>query len=298
MDAMTFSTTWRWMRPLLLCLASATACLAAWWFFVTTPRGARLDDIAYRGSWIGGWIVSDRSDRLLRVVSVQGVAVVMAAVALTALLRRRWMLALEAAAVVAASNVTTQVLKYHLLTRPNWGFDGFSENSYPSGHTTAAASAMVAAVLVAPRALRAVVALVGAVVMVAFGYGTLAAHWHRPSDVIGGFLVCFSWAFAALFVGAVRQALLGRQGAERPDPRRPSRAMPLLMLLAGLVATGIAAWCGWQTWPWATGNIDRALRHQQFVAYLGASSGICGLAFCGMAVLLRLVDLHDARAGR
>ncbi|ROR54989.1 PAP2 superfamily protein [Luteococcus japonicus] len=293
-----FSREWRWVRPLLLALASGVATLGVWRFFVVTTRGQLLDSIAYLGAAIGQSHVADRLQRVLETVSVGAIALVMLLVALVAVLRRRWMLALEAAALVAAANLSTRVLKYHLLYRPllvDW--EGLHHNSYPSGHTTAAGSAMVAAVLVAPRSLRAPVAMLGALVMMLFGYGTLAAQWHRPSDVVGAYLVCFAWAFGALAVGALRQRVLASRtwgDSPRPEADRPSRAVPGLMVLLGCIATGVAAVCGWATWQ--VDDVFTTVFSEQLIAYLGGAAGLCGVAMAGMGVLLRLVQLHDARA--
>lgn len=285
---------WRWLRPLVLALACAAGCVGMWWFFVTTTHGAVIDELAYRGANIGSRHLSGRGEELLSVVSVKGVAVVMAAVALTALLRRRWLLALEAAIVVAGANVTTRVLKYHIFYRPaEFGWGNFALNSFPSGHTTAAGSAMVAALLVVPPRLRSTMAYLGALVMVVFGYATVVAHWHRPADVIGGYLVCFAWACAGLAVAALRQALVGRTRGEVLDVDRPSRTAPGLLVGAGMVALAVAAVCFVRSW--SVGLVNPTLA-AQFVAYLGASAGICGAAVTGMGVLLRLVQLQDARA--
>lgn len=288
---------WRWLRPLLLAVASGVATLALWRAFVATGHGQLLDTLSYRGADIGSGLVADRLQAILETISVGGVALAMLAVAMVAVLRGRWMLALEAAAVVACANLSTRVLKYHLLSRPQLlDYQGFANNSFPSGHTTAAASAMVAALLVAPRSLRAPVAMAGAAVMVLFGYGTLAAHWHRPSDVVGGYLVCFAWAFGALFVGAVRQRLLGRRlFGENTPPRaeQPSRFSPGLLVAAGVVALAVAAACGWLSWP--VTNVYTQDFSALFIAYLGGAAGICGVAAAGMGVLLRLVQLQDAR---
>ena len=288
---------WRWVRPLLLSAASGVAVIGVWWFFVHTHRGQLLDTLSYEGGHIGAWRVSGQFQRILEVVSVQGVALTMALVALAALLRRRWLLALEAAAVVAGANLTTRILKYHVLWRLNLVEGPLMHNSYPSGHTTAAASAMVAALLVAPRALRTLVALAGAVVMLVFGYGTFVAHWHRPSDVVGGYLVCLAWATMALCVNGLRHWLMRRRTGEvAPSPRSASRLWPGLMMAAGLVGLAVAALCLALSWP--VEDVFQATRRQYLVAMLGGAAGIAGVAFSGMGVLLRLVQLHDVDRGR
>ncbi|WP_420176217.1 phosphatase PAP2 family protein [Luteococcus sp. OSA5] len=299
-------TIWRWVRPLLLAMAAGIGVLGVWWFFVATWRGQMMDNQAYVGAEFGSNRVTPTFESILENVSVTAIAAVMLAVALTALVRRRWLLALEAAAVVACSNVTTRALKYHLLHRPGLvDYWGMTDNTYPSGHTTAAGSAMVAALLVAPRGLRSVVAVLGAGVMMVFGYGTVAARWHRPSDVVGAYLVCFAWAFFALFIAALRQQLMARHQDELPERPRPSRLVPALMVLAGLAALGVAAACGWAvrgtvddfTEPWLLEQAVTSHPHL-LVAYLGGSAGLCGVAMAGMGILLRLVHLHDQRSGR
>lgn len=282
----------RWLRPLMLSAASGFAVIGVWWAFICTREGQALDTLGFSGAHIGSWLVSDRANTMLSKVSVGGVVVIMAVVALTAMLRRRWLLALESVVVVGGANLSTQVLKYHLLHRPallDWG--SLTNNSYPSGHTTVAASGVVAAVLVAPKRLRSAVAVVGTLLMLAFGWGTLAAHWHRPSDVIGGYLVCLCWAFMALCVGAARQRLLGRGRGELPDRRPVSRVVPSLLVVAGLAALALAGWCAWQS---LHVDVFDPTRRELFIAYLGSSAGIGGVAAAGLGVLVRLVDLHDA----
>lgn len=284
----------RWVRPLLMAVASGVATLGCWAFFVDTEQGQRIDTLSYLGAQIGTERLTPTFESILEVVSVSGLALVMLAVALTALLRRRWLLALEAAVVVAAANISTRVLKYHLLDRPllvDW--EGLHNNTYPSGHSTAAASAMVAALLVAPRALRSLVAVVGATVMVVFGYGTLAAQWHRPSDVVGAFLVCFTWAFAALAVSGLRERLLFSRPPS-PQLRPASRVVPTLMLLAGAFALAVAGLCAHRVWD-ITG-IFVTTRAEQLTSYLGGAAGICGVAFAGMGLLLRGVQKTDLLA--
>lgn len=282
----------RWLRPFLLSAASGVAIVALWWAFIRTRRGQSVDTVAYNGAEIGGWLVSETANNVLSRVTVGRVAIVIGIVVVTALLRRRWLLALEAALVVAGANLSTQVLKYHVLTRPNllhWSY--FENNSYPSGHTTVAASGVMAFILVSPKRLRPWAAVLGTLAMVAFGWGTLAARWHRPSDVVGGYLVCLCWAFMALGVGAVRQRLLGRTRAEMPDVRPVSRAVPLVLFVGGLAAIALGLGCLWAT---RDVNVYQPSRHELFVAYLGSASGLSGVAAAGMGVLLRLVDLHDA----
>jgi hypothetical protein len=73
-------------------------------------------------------------------------------------------------------------------------------NSLPSGHTTVAASIALAAVLVAPKRFRGVVALVGSFYAAAIGVAVLTAGWHRPSDAVAAFAMATGWAAVASLV--------------------------------------------------------------------------------------------------
>lgn len=130
--------------------------------------------------------------------------------------------AVAAILVVAGANLTTQALKV-ALAHPRFqsalGADQISWNSFPSGHVTAAASAVVAFALVVPPSLRPAVAVLGASLVTAVGCSVLVLSWHYPSDVLGGILVAAGWGFAVLAgLRALESGLPGRPGqlARRP----------------------------------------------------------------------------------
>lgn len=280
----------------LLAIASFGAVAGLWRVFVGTGWGQLRDDIAYTGARIGAWRVVDHAYGLLGTISVGAVAVSMAVVVLIATLRRQWLRALLAGIVVAGCNVSTWVLKHlvftrrHLLAYSNWP----DANSLPSGHTTAAASAMVALVLVAAPSWRSLMAFVGSIVMVAFGYATLVGQWHRPSDVIAGYLVCLAWGFAAVSATAIKRARLGSSRTEL-DVRRPRlRWLPVAMALVGCVLL-LPAFAGLlhhyvNVYPPAQS------RHVQFFAYACASVSYVAVSLVGMAALAHAVNRLDAPA--
>ena len=124
-------------------------------------------------------------------VSVPTLVVIGVVLVAVTLLRRRLGLTVRAGLVFVAANVTTQVLK-DFLPRPNMGIGHVLENSFPSGHVTAAASVVVVAIAVVPVGVRSLVAYVGAVFMALVGLAVVNVGWHRPSDVLGALIVvCF-----------------------------------------------------------------------------------------------------------
>jgi membrane-associated phospholipid phosphatase len=137
-----------------------------------------------------------------------GIALVAIAIA-----RERPRVALAAIALMTLAPFTSETLK-PLLAHPHVriGYLSIGPASWPSGHSTAALALVYAAVLVAPRGMRPVVAGIGVAFAAVVGCALLILAWHMPSDVIGGYLVATFWA--ALALAALRAA----------DRRWPGRA--------------------------------------------------------------------------
>jgi membrane-associated phospholipid phosphatase len=143
-----------------------------------------------------------------------------------ALVRRRGWRALAVACLVVVTGITTQVLK-HALAQPRierWLPEQVANNSWPSGHSTAAMTLALCAILVAPPALRGATALLGGAFAVGVGYAVLVLGWHYPSDVLGGFLVAGLWT--SLAVAALHRV-------EAPEPARRPVWEPLVGLATG-----------------------------------------------------------------
>lgn len=125
--------------------------------------------------------------------------------------------ALAAFAVVAGANLTTQLFKAalaHPRVQVMLGMDQIAANSFPSGHTTAVASIVVAYLFVVPREWIVTVALGGTLAVAAVGSAVMALSWHYPSDVLGGILVVAAWGFATLAVLRAAGAPPRRQRAQ------------------------------------------------------------------------------------
>jgi membrane-associated phospholipid phosphatase len=135
--------------------------------------------------------------------------------------RRREVLA--GVVVIAGANLTTQLLKTTLEHARHKAFQHGIElpwpNSFPSGHTTAAASIAVALLFVVPATHRFLAGVLGFGILAAVGVSVVVLGWHYPSDVLGGLLVVGAWSFAAL------AWLRSRRGADRApstqEHRRP-----------------------------------------------------------------------------
>jgi membrane-associated phospholipid phosphatase len=119
-----------------------------------------------------------------------------------ALLRVRPRVALAVPPTMFAASATTELLKPLVAEAhySDWLGSGaqITAASWPSGHATAAMTVALCAVLVAPRRLRPLVALLGTALAVGVSYSILVLGWHFPSDVLGGFLVAGGWTSLTL----------------------------------------------------------------------------------------------------
>lgn len=177
---------------LALSAVSLAALVALYLVAVQTGIGQRIDN-APLGSLNPELnpVVFDTTEDLLHTIDVSSLAILGAGIALLALLRGRLAAAASALALVVGANVTTQILKASLerpeLTAPT------PEGSFPSGHATVAMSLALALILVASPETRPLAAALGGGYAAAVGVAVVLLDWHRPSDVIGAYLVCCIW---------------------------------------------------------------------------------------------------------
>jgi membrane-associated phospholipid phosphatase len=200
-----------------------------------------------------------------------------------ALSRQRPYRAGAVAILLVATGATTQILK-HVMAQPRYaewmGPWGQIENaSWPSGHSTAAMTLALCAVLVSPPALRATTALVGGAFAIGVAYATLALAWHYPSDVVGGFFVAGLWVSLAVAV------------LQRVEPARAETAVAPpwepLAVVAGLGAIVAAVVVGTEA--------DTVARYaQERTTVVAGALVIAALALA----LVATVSAATTRAGR
>jgi membrane-associated phospholipid phosphatase len=223
------------LAPLGVALLAAAATAASYQVFIWSPLGQQIDTAAMRGGDVHHPRVADVLSRTLNGTTLASLVLVCLAAAAVGVLRRRLDLAFGAGLLVVGANVTVQLLKGRL-ERPE--LDDFpAPNSFPSGHTAAAASVAFALVLVLPHAVRGMVTLIGAGYVTVIAVATVWAEWHRPSDSLAALLIVLAWSSLAAFLIRLRRL----RAAGQAD--RPSRSATLLLLVAGAV-TGTAGLFG------------------------------------------------------
>jgi membrane-associated phospholipid phosphatase len=187
-----------------------------------------VDTAALHGADVGHARAVEIMNRALNGTTPASLILVCLAAAAIGVVRRCIDLAVGAGLLVLGANLTTQLLKTRL---DRADLDGFpAPNSFPSGHTTAAASVAFALLLVLPHAIRGMVALIGATYVSVIAVATVWAEWHRPSDTVAALLVVLVWG------GVVSTVLRARRLRVERETARPSRVATLLFGVSGAIA--------------------------------------------------------------
>ncbi len=186
--------------PWYACMAAlAAAFVGCYIFFVQSRLGQWVDEAALLGGQT--FLAADKTRQpalaFLDNLPVFS-AVVAGVVLLWAVLRRKdFVRPVVAGLSILAASGSTQLLKHLILDRPDLNISAATSNSFPSGHTTFAAAAMMSLFLVSPVARRPLVAVLGWAYAAVAGASTLVLGWHRPSDVVAAYLVAAFWTVLA-----------------------------------------------------------------------------------------------------
>jgi membrane-associated phospholipid phosphatase len=271
--------------------ATAIAYLSAfglvYYASVRTARGRLVSDASLRGAILSGGSFRNTVDAILDLVSVGSLLGAVMVVAGIGLLRNRAR-GVAAVAVLVTANVSTWLLKDHLLARPDLGLDEVAPatmNSLPSGHTTAAFSAVAALVLVLPGGGRSPAALLGGSFAAVVALATMFAGWHRAADSMAAFLVVGTWTMVAISVLVL---------SKEPDPGRSGRRRSRwsVPLAAVVFALGVTSAMGLSMLgpvrDTATGSL---------LAFSSAALLVVGTLLAVLISMLRVLEATDAQAG-
>lgn len=190
-----------WLVAVLLGVLYANGRKADWFDRVLT-HGLH-EHVAAKGSVMAQVLVSPTTPALIYLV--------IAAMVVFGLVRRRWELAALAALAPGFCVLVTEVVFKPLVNRQHGGY-----LSYPSGHTVSSVSAFAVAVLAVTagwstrRRLLAWAAWLLVVVWLAAGL--VAMDYHYPTDTIGGFCI----ALGVVLPGAVLVDVLSSRRAATP----------------------------------------------------------------------------------
>jgi membrane-associated phospholipid phosphatase len=255
---------------------------------VRTISGQMLDTVALYGNSLGRRTVDGPLDVALNAVSVVSLVLVLVVIGAVAAVRRRYSVAIMSAAVVVGSSLTTYVLKSQLITRPEFGVDparSGAGNSFPSGHTAAAAAFAIGLTLVLPPAARGIASVIGATYAAVVGIATLSSGWHRPSDVVAAYLIAGGWAaYAGLVLVLVQRSSAVVTSADRAGwSLAAALAAGAVLTMAGLAVLVFV-------FERMSAPVDAMASGLLRLGYLGSALTIAGAAYLMMAVVL--VSVH------
>ena len=255
-------------------LAAAAACVTGFVVLLAvvygTDRGVAADNRALRDfGELQRPRLAEIADGIARLADPVPFALISALLVVVALVRVGPLQAFAAGVVLLGANVTTQVLKPMLAhPRGTYGDYVIGVEAFPSGHATAAMSLALVAVLVAPRPLRPLVAVLGVGFSVAVGFALVSLDWHFPSDVAGGYLGAAAWCFAGL--AGVRW----RERAARRAPARDEAPAWWLAAATMLVPLVIAGWLALERLPRLTGYAEG---HTTFAVVAAATTALAAV---------------------
>ena len=178
---------------------AALAVVAVYVVAVGTAPGRHLDALLPRHDFGSGpWYRA--AGQLLDAIDWLTVGVSGLAIALWALLRHGARCACWIVVGLAGTYASPVVLSLALEHADPLGGEprGLGAGFYPSGHAAAVAALALAAVAVAPRGWRPIVAVFGAAAVAIVGVVIVVVHSHYPSDVVGGWLLAVAWMAAAM----------------------------------------------------------------------------------------------------
>lgn len=172
----------------------------------------------------------------LNLVSIPAVGLMLLVVGLFALAVHGVRCALVVTIVPVVGIFISQLLKQQFLARPGL-FELDAPNTFPSGHMTIFVLFTAALIWTVPGAARAIVALLGAVVLGVVAWQLLEYGWHRPSDVLGSLALGVLAFSAAAFIAPSRDMSPTRFGA-------PTRGFliggGIVLVVAGVVIALVA----------------------------------------------------------
>lgn len=285
------------LLPWYLAMAAlAAAFIACYVFFVRARLGQWIDDAALLGGQAFLAADATRKPALAFLDHMPAFSAVLSgSVLLWALVRRRDFLRPVVAGLgILGASGTTQLLKHVVLERPDLNISGATVNSFPSGHTTFAAAAMMSIFLVSPAARRPLVALGGWSYAAVAGASTLVLGWHRPSDVVAAYLVVAFWT---LLAGLFLHHLHGPAAPGGPSGTGGSDGSG--------TAERILAWCAWAgTLAFTAGLVVALLlphpritevSDPDLLVFLGSGLAlILGSAFLAGHLVLRMFSRYGA----
>ncbi|AFM19497.1 PAP2 superfamily protein [Mycolicibacterium chubuense NBB4] len=220
-------------------IAAVLFGIAVYLLAVQTTTGQRLEDAALRGADQVDPELHRAALHAFHTITLTSQLVATVIVGVIGLLRRQVWLAVAGVGIILGGQAITQLLKFHVLSRPDLVAVGgkYAENTLPSGHTTAAMCLLFATLIVMPYRFRGVAMFVTLTWAVGIGAYTVIIQAHRLSDTLAGNAV-------ALVVACTAAQLLAWTGRIRavvsPSPGRYTLRTVFVVVVGVMGAASLA----------------------------------------------------------
>lgn len=225
--------------------ACVVLLLALYWLAVRTEWGQRAGNAALAGRLHQPPPLIDGSLDLLETISILSLLLVGGSLCLLGLVRGGWPLGIGIGVAILGANVSTQVLKRVIFTRPHLldeASAAISHNSLPSGHMTVAMTITVATMMVTRPRERLWLGVLTGLYAALVGAATVSAGWHRPSDVMAATLVAVGWgALVSWVLVLIRNRTPGRAATGSHLAHwREHRLRELMVMSGGVLVVALA----------------------------------------------------------
>ncbi len=253
----------------------STSLVAAVWLATTqSVIGQQVADMILYGRVASDPAVLGAATEALTTVSMALVATAAAGLISLAIARGGFGLGAAVLVVLAGANLSAQGLK-QVLERPDLlaGAAYATGNSFPSGHVAIVSSLALASVLVAPRRVRTVVAVLGAALIATVGVSTMIAGWHRLADVEGAIFISLAWASFVTAILAWGQGWMPRRTWGHGLGGPPMRIVAVAGVAAVVLGTAGIVVIGVDPMPLADLMATNTVAPRTFVAALAIAAG-------------------------
>lgn len=220
----------------ILCLASAFTVVVAYLVFVRTGWGQRFDYRVFEGRKATNIGMRRTLTAAMRIGTPPGVVLACAMIVISAFRRSGRIAGVIAVASVGLSVTVAEVLKL-VLSRPHLFlfYRAPTENTFPSGHSTAVMALALAWVTFAARTGRNPRATLCVVGLVCWVTAMVGSGWHRPCDVLGGLALATTIVTAVYLIssavapGALNSPSLHDRVERRPGPSAGTATFAVLV---------------------------------------------------------------------
>ncbi|MFT4148295.1 MAG: phosphatase PAP2 family protein [Micrococcaceae bacterium] len=236
----------RYAIAAMIAVIFAVIFLITVYFFVYTIRGQNWDQAGVVAVRSHANVLYPPLLKFFAVFPISAALITGAILGVYAFFTKRWRQYIACGFMLLSANITTQLFKRFIIERPEYiqtywynKVTGQEINSMPSGHTTVAATLVMAVVIMVPIEKRNLVSFLGIFFYTGIATLLFLGNFHRASDVVGAFMVVGFWMVLSLIILAKLSIDLPEDNRWSPFPDIISGVALMIFLLVCLVLSVI-----------------------------------------------------------